>query len=47
MRRGRPGEKTPGQEAAEIYCGLVSGYTAELVAFAGEKKLDKIGRTGG
>jgi hypothetical protein len=30
-----------------IYCGLVSGYTAKLAAFAEEKSLDKIGRSEG
>jgi len=27
--------------------GLIWGYTAKLAAFAGEKRLDKIGRTEG
>ena len=28
-----------------ISCGLIAGYTAELAAFAGEKKLDKLSET--
>jgi hypothetical protein len=31
----------------EIYCGPISGYPAELAAFAGEARLDKAWVTGG
>lgn len=31
----------------EIYCGLISGYTAKSAGFAGKKRLDKMNAISG
>jgi hypothetical protein len=31
----------------KIYCGLISGYTAKMAAFAREERLDTMRGTGG